>query len=239
MELEIYEDVAQRRVWAVACGSSAMCAEAGYFGVGRDFYLLSGLSVTYRTVVADPPWQTTAGRSIGGYEMAAKKQLFVVKNAASRKLPYETLSVEQICEMKPPTDPAAHLYLWTINSHLPHAFEVMRAWGFKYSTTLVWAKRPMGGGLGGCYGLATEYVLFGRKGKLAAKDRIGRNWFDWKRPYDERGKPRHSAKPKEFFEMVERISPGPYLEMFARSPREGWSVFGNEVSEGVSLSACG
>jgi N6-adenosine-specific RNA methylase IME4 len=153
-------------------------------------------------------------------------------------MPYPTMSVAEIARLDVATllsENAAHLYLWATNGFLREAFEIARAWGFKYSTALVWAKKPMGGGLGGCYGIATEYVLFCRRGSLAAKSRIGRNWFDWKRPYDSRGKPRHSAKPAEFFDMVERVSPGPYLELFAREPRPGWAVWGNEVEPDVIL----
>jgi N6-adenosine-specific RNA methylase IME4 len=184
----------------------------------------------FQTVVADPPWNTMAGPLTGreGFGDARK----------SKPLPYPTMTVEQIASLRiPHLADDAHLYLWTINRYLRDAFQVMEAWSFKYSTTLVWAKAPMGGGLGGCYGLATEYVLFARRGSLKAKGRIGRNWFDWKRPYDERGKPRHSAKPPEFFTMIESMSPGPYLEMFAREPRPGWSVWGNEVASDVRVSA--
>jgi N6-adenosine-specific RNA methylase IME4 len=103
--------------------------------------------------------------------------------------------------------------------------------GFKFSTLLTWAKNPMGGGLGGCYGISTEHVLFCRRGSLQSTARVSTTWFNWKRPYDKRGKPRHSAKPPEFFAMVETVSPGPRLEMFARDPRLGWSSWGNEYTD--------
>lgn len=126
--------------------------------------------------------------------------------------------------------PHAHLYLWTINAKIETAYECVRAWGFRPSTLLVWAKNPMGGGLGSnAYGLAHEFILFARRGTLKPLRRVGRSWFNWKRPYDERGKPKHSAKPPEFFEMVESVSPGPRVELFARDPRSGWDVYGNEV----------
>jgi N6-adenosine-specific RNA methylase IME4 len=103
-----------------------------------------------------------------------------------------------------------------------------QAWGFTYSTIITWAKAPMGGGLGGAYGIATEHVLFARRGRLATTGRVGRNWWTWKRPY-ESGKPRHSAKPPEFLELVEQVSPGPYVELFARDRRPGWSSWGEEL----------
>lgn len=184
--------------------------------------------LSYATLVVDPPWQVAAGRSIGRYEVIGGKQPFGVTDNATRKLAYPSMPLADIKALQVPSAKDAHLYLWTINKYLPDAFDVMAAWGFDYSTTLVWTKKPMGGGLGGCYGLATEFCLFGRKGKLAALQRMGRNWFDWKRPY-KNGYPHHSAKPPEFYQMVEAMSPGPRIDMFARSERPNWDVWGNEV----------
>lgn len=191
----------------------------------------------YRTIVADPPWHVAAGRQPGKYVKGAdgKQQPWAIESQAARKLAYPSMTVEQIMALKPTAANDAHLYLWTINAYLQIAYEVARAWDFRPSTMLVWAKRPMGGGLGGCYGLATEYCLFARRGTLKATARIGRNWFDWKRPY-KNGYPHHSAKPPEFYEMVATVSPGPRLDMFARSPRDGWDVWGDEV-ECSALSA--
>lgn len=147
------------------------------------------------------------------------------------------MTVAEIAALQVPAAPAAHLYLWTTNGYLRDAFDVARAWGFEYSTTLVWAKALMGGGLGGAYGINTEFCLFCRRGKLPHTNKIGGTWFNWKRPYDERGKPRHSAKPDEFYSVVEHVSPGPYLEMFARRRRARWHAWGNEVESDVTVSA--
>lgn len=194
--------------------------------------------MTYSCIVADPPWKVAAGREIGDYVKAADgTQPFGVRSDKARRLSYPSMALAEI-EALPVFDlagPNCHLYLWTINAYLNQAFDVLHAWDFKYSTTLVWAKTPMGGGLGGCYGLATEYCIFAYRGTQGALGRIGRNWWNWRRPYDERGKPKHSAKPNEFYEMVEGISPGPRLEMFARAPREGWHVWGNEVASDVAF----
>lgn len=189
----------------------------------------------YQTIVADPPWKVSRGRPLGIYEIVDGKQIFKSPTDKARPLAYPQMSVDEIAALQVPSADNAHLYLWTINKYIEHAFHVARVWGFKYSTLLTWAKKPMGGGLGGCYGISAEYVLFARKGKLQATSRIGRSWFDWKRPYDERGKPKHSAKPPEFFEMVEQVSPGPYLEMFARQHREGWHSWGNEIESHISI----
>lgn len=183
----------------------------------------------YACIVADPPWPQKGGGPLKGREG------FLDAGGKSLPMPYETMPVADICALDVPAAKDAHLYLWATNRFLPDAFKVMAAWGFRYSTTLVWAKAPIGAGLGGAYGIATEYALFGRRGKLPALGKIGRNWFDWKRPYDKRGKPRHSAKPSAFFEMVETISPGPRLEMFARDNRPGWDAWGDQVVDSILL----
>ena len=179
----------------------------------------------YACIVADPPWKVGAGPLCG-------REGFGDATGASRPLPYPAMTVAEISAMRVAeiAAPNAHLYLWTINRYLRDAFDIVTAWGFNYSTTLVWAKNPMGGGLGGCYGISTEFVLFCRRGTLAAKEEMPSTWFNWKRPYDSRGKPRHSAKPGQFMEMVEFVSPGPYLELFARDSRPGWDSWGNECS---------
>jgi N6-adenosine-specific RNA methylase IME4 len=185
----------------------------------------------YRTLVVDPPWPQKGGGSLKGREG------FLDAGGPSLALPYKTMTLLAIAGLRIPAERDAHLYLWTTSGFLRDAFQVMSAWGFDYSTTLVWAKAPIGKGLGGAYGIATEFVLFGRRGSLPALSKVGRNWFTWKRPYDERGKPQHSAKPEEFYAMVEQVSPGPYLDMFARRPRLGWDVWGDQAPGGVELTA--
>lgn len=102
----------------------------------------------YHTIVADPPWMVSAGRSIGRYEKRAGRQIFGVTDSHTRRLSYPSMSLKEISFLPVPdlAERDAHLYLWTINRYLRDAFDVMRAWGFGYSTTLVWVKRPMGGG---------------------------------------------------------------------------------------------
>lgn len=183
--------------------------------------------MAYRTIVVDPPWPQKGGGSG-----------FLDAGGASLPMPYAVLPLADIAALPVSQYAAqdAHLYLWTTSGFLPSAFEVVRAWGFVYSTMLVWAKAPIGHGLGGAYGIATEFVLFARRGSLAPLSKAGRNWFDWKRPYDARGKPRHSAKPAGFYDIVEQVSPPPYLELFARPPhRLGWDVWGNESANTAAL----
>jgi N6-adenosine-specific RNA methylase IME4 len=185
----------------------------------------------YHTIVADPPWHVTAGPLNG------REGFIDARSAPTRALGYPSMTVDEIIALPVRTFAAdeAHLYLWTINRYIREAFRVIEAWGFRYSTTLVWAKRPMGGGLGGAFGITTEFVLFCRRGHLRPLTKIHGTWFDWKRPYDHRGKPCHSAKPPAFIDMVEQVSPGPRLEMFARSNRLGWDTWGNECLTHIAL----
>lgn len=184
----------------------------------------------YRTIVADPPWDVKAGPGHNGAEGWENNT-----STATRALPYPTMSVGEIAALEIPAEANAHLYLWTINAYVEDAYGIARAWGFKPSTLIVWAKNPMGGGLGGAFGITTEYVLFARRGSLAHTGRVTGTWFNWKRAYDARGKPKHSTKPPQFLDLVESVSPGPYLEMFARSNRLGWDAFGNEALQHVAI----
>lgn len=200
-------------------------------------YLEAQQSKQYRAIVVDPPWPQKGGGTLKGREG------WHDSHGASMPLRYDLMSVEQIAALPVSelADPVgAHLYLWTTNGFLPAAFDVLKAWGFTYSTTLVWAKKPMGGGLGGPFGISTEFCLFARRGVIreeAKRPRVRGTWWNWKRPYDERGKPRSSAKPREFADVVEAASPGPYLELFARSARPGWDAWGDQAPNAVHLPA--
>lgn len=185
----------------------------------------------YRCIVVDPPWPQKGGGTLRGREGWHDAQ------GASLPMKYNTMTIPEIASMRVAdvAAPEAHLYLWATNGFLNEAFDVIAAWGFRYSTTLVWAKKPMGGGLGGAYGISTEFCLYARRGSLAPLARVRGTWFNWKRPYDERGKPMHSAKPPEFYEMVETVTPGPRLELFARRARPGWDAWGDQAPGAVDL----
>jgi N6-adenosine-specific RNA methylase IME4 len=174
----------------------------------------------YRTIVADPPWPINESPGSGWNGRAAKQPL-----------PYSTLSLDAIRSL-PVADLAspdgAHLYLWAINRYLDDAFDVCRAWGFQFSKVLVWCKPPQGKIGRGAFGATTEYVLFARRGSLAHTNWVDRNWWNWPRG-------RHSAKPEAFLDIVEQVSPGPYVELFARRDRLGWDTWGNESLGTASL----
>jgi N6-adenosine-specific RNA methylase IME4 len=193
---------------------------------------------SYSCILADPPWRTKAGRPFAGYKVVDGIQIFNSTDNKSRKLAYNTLTVEEIASLKVKELAAdnAHLYMWVTNQYLMKAEQVIKAWGFNYSTTLIWVKKPMGGGLGGTFRITTEFLLFATRGKLKAKKNVIGTWFEQKRQYVN-GYPCHSKKPDFFQELIESVSPGPYLELFARQQREGWDVFGDEVENSILLTA--
>jgi N6-adenosine-specific RNA methylase IME4 len=166
-----------------------------------------------RTIVADPPWRptlhaNTRGRFEGPYRAGPQRY-------------YETMTVQAICEMAPSAAPKAHLWLWVINPHVDWGYTVARAWGFEPQQMITWFKPTLGTGQFQCN---TESVLVCRKGGPAgnAFGKTRGTGFRWPRR-------RHSEKPSEFFSLVERVSPGPYLEMFARTRRPGWDAMGDQL----------
>jgi N6-adenosine-specific RNA methylase IME4 len=176
--------------------------------------------VRYRTIVADPPWE------IGDFPRNLHAQ-----GLGTKQCPYPTMAIGEV-EALPVRNLAAsdaHLYLWTTNQFLEPAYAIARAWGFRPVKVLVWCKAPKGRGLGGTFASATEYILFARRGQLRSLGRVDRNWWQWPRRD-------HSAKPEAFLDIVEQVSPGPYLELFARRNRLGWDTWGNEALNHVEVA---
>jgi N6-adenosine-specific RNA methylase IME4 len=163
----------------------------------------------FATITADPPWP---------YENRATRA------AVGTQKSYPAMSLEAICDLAPPAADDAHLYLWATSSFLREAFDVLDAWGFAYKTSLVWVKPQMG--IGNYFRNSHELILFATRGRLPTLRRDERSWFQ-----ADRG--RHSSKPEAFIALVERSSPPPYLELFARPgllpPRKNWTVWGNEA----------
>ena len=175
----------------------------------------------YKTIVADPPWK------YGVWGVGSKKSVFSKKyNENEIPIPYETMSVEEIkaLDVASLADENCELYLWTTQKYLPDAFEVLKAWGFKYCQTLTWCKTPMGTGQGGVFCPTTEFLLLGRKGKMPKVTRIDTTWWNVKRTS------KHSKKPDFFQDLIETVSDAPRLELFARRKRINWDVWGNEVN---------
>lgn len=181
------------------------------------------LSPPYSTIVAGPPWVYDEGWApFGPTSRGGDKP-------GRRALPYSALSVDDIAALPVESLAAndAHLYLWTTNRYLRSAFALCEWWGFKPSQTLVWCKPPMGIGPGGAFSITTEFVLFARRGHLKASTRIDSTWWQWSRGP-------HSVKPPAFLDIVEQVSPGPYVELFARAPRLGWDSWGHGYESGAA-----
>lgn len=173
----------------------------------RDLNLLRDSGHRFATVYADPPWpySNTAARG------AAENHYPTMTLDAILNEPVSSLIAD-----------AAHLHLWTTNAFLREAFDVVRAWGFRYKSCLVWVKPQIG--MGNYWRVSHEFLLLGVRGSLPFHARTIRSWQLARRTV-------HSRKPFLFRSLIEQVSPGPYLELYGREeqPQTGWSVYGNQV----------
>lgn len=182
--------------------------------------LVTKVSGSYSTILADPPWQFQNRTG----KMAPEHR---------RLLRYPTMELKEIMELPVSRLAAAksHLYLWVPNALLQDGLRVMEAWGFTYKSNLVWYKvrkdgGPDGRGVGFYFRNVTELLLFGVRGSMRTlpPGRTQVNLLSSR-------KREHSRKPDEVYDLVEACSPGPYLELFARFKRKGWHQWGNEDVE--------
>lgn len=164
----------------------------------------------YRVIYADPPWPM-------------KKIMRKVRPNQGLALDYPTMTLPEIIEL-PVSNLAVDnscLFLWTTHIFLPHAFDVLRAWGFKYQRTITWDKQN-----GMClFGFhhRTEFLLFGYKGKIEAfPSRIAFPTMIQAKSS------RHSEKPQIFRDYITPFGE-PRIELFARTKTDGWDVWGDEV----------
>jgi N6-adenosine-specific RNA methylase IME4 len=187
---------------------------------GNDLLGLVGKR-RFGTILADPPWQF---QNRTGKVAPEHKRL-------SR---YSTMTLEEICELpveRIAGDPA-HLYLWVPNALLPDGLEVMRRWGFRYVSNIVWHKvRKDGGsdgrGVGFYFRNVTELLLFGVRGKNARTLPPGRSQVNM----IQSRKREHSRKPDEQYEIIENCSYPNRIELFSRGARKGWEVWGNQADD--------
>ena len=165
----------------------------------------------YSTIVIDPPWDWG--------DEGDKDQL------GRAKPDYATMSIEQLEQLPigKLADTDCHLYLWITNRSLPKGFRLLEAWDFRYITAITWVKPHFG--MGNYFRGQTEHVLFGVKGSQLLKRKDAGTVFN-----ADRGKAGHSSKPESFLPFVESCSPGPYLELFSRSERVGWSMWGENAN---------
>lgn len=183
------------------------------------------MSGEFATIYADPPWRPDLGGSWTASTDKGRPQRF-----------YDTMSLDDIKRLDVPAARQAHLYLWAITPHVDWGFDVARAWGFEPVTMLTWRKPGLGVGRFRCN---TEHLIVARKGSRHGNPfgRGGRvsqatagTCFEWPRG-------RHSEKPDAVYDLIENLSPGPYLELFARERHLGWSSWGNEIDSDVQISS--
>jgi N6-adenosine-specific RNA methylase IME4 len=174
-----------------------------------------GLNPPYSTIVADPPWAYDEGWPMSNGQGQRG-------NKGRKPLGYSSMTLDEMAALRLGllADGDSHLYLWTTSRYLRDAFDLVEAWGFHPSQTLTWCKPARGIGPGGAFSSTTEFVIFARHGSLKAKARVDSTWWEWSREG-------HSRKPAAFYDLVEQVSPGPYVELFARQPRLGWDSWGH------------
>jgi N6-adenosine-specific RNA methylase IME4 len=174
----------------------------------------------FATILADPPWRFANRTGKVAPEHRRLDRYSTMPLDAIKALPVAEVAAKN-----------SHLYLWVPNALLPEGLEVMKAWGFRYVSNIIWAKRridggPDGRGVGFYFRNVTEILLFGVRGSMRtlAPGRSQVNMIETR-------KREHSRKPDEQYELIRRCSPGPHLELFARHPHPNWTVWGDESNE--------
>lgn len=175
----------------------------------------------FGTLLADPPWRfvNRTGKVAPEHRRLSR---------------YGTMSTDEIAALPVPAHVAdkAHCYLWVPNALLPDGLAVLAAWGFGYKSNIVWHKvRKDGGsdgrGVGFYFRNVTELLLFGSRGRDARTLAPGRRQVN----LIATRKREHSRKPDEQYQLIESCSWGPYLELFGRGSRPGWTVWGNQAED--------
>ncbi len=180
----------------------------------------------YQIIVADPPWEIKkVKQSLRKYN----------KPASMKPIEYSMMSVDdiKILDVNSIADDLCMLFVWTIDKYLYQTPEILKAWGFKYHITMAWDKTN---GLA-IYGFnrQTEYIVVGLKGNhdVYPKRKTIRTSFMASSPY-------HSAKPDEFYEMLDVLPYNPRIDLFARTKERmlvinHWDVWGDEVESDIEL----
>lgn len=181
--------------------------------------LLKEAPEAFGTIYADPPWRFSNRTG----KMAPEHK---------RLNRYPTMALDDIAELPVAriAKPQSHLYLWVPNALIQEGLEVMKRWGFHYKTNIIWYKvRKDGGpdrrGVGFYFRNVTEVCLFGVRGKNIRTAQPGRTQPN----IVVSQKTGHSRKPTEMYEIIESCSYGPFIELFSRTSRPNWTMWGNEV----------
>jgi N6-adenosine-specific RNA methylase IME4 len=172
----------------------------------------------YKTILIDPPWEQTMS---GQYKTS--------RNSRPKSLSYPTMNLDEIkaLPISEISDIGCHLWLWTTNEFLHEGFHCLEKWGFKYLAPIHWKKHS---GLGNWFVHLTQTCLFAYYKKCEFnRGRYEPNYLETNVNL------KHSRKPAEMYELIEKISDPPRIELFARtfspmfSKRPGWNTWGNEA----------
>ncbi len=198
---------------------------------------MSAACGSYATIVADPPWpyKTPGGgplQSSPTHRPDSWQNDLAGVGLAAR---YGVMTIDEIAALQVPAADDAHLYLWTTNAFFVQAHRIAEAWGFRPITVCTWVKTKPDGSpsmkTGYYFRGATEHFLFCVRGSLRLQtSKAYPTAFLWPRTA-------HSVKPDQFYDLIEECSPGPRLDLFARTKRLGWDAWGNEVDSDVELVA--
>ena len=161
------------------------------------------------TIYADPPWQYGNQGTRG-----------------ANTDHYAGMTVQEIADLPVSKFVAddAHLHLWTTNAFLFDARSIIEAWGFEYKSCFVWVKPQMG--MGNYWRVSHEFMLLGVCGNAEFGNHDSMSWAEYPRR-------KHSAKPEEIRTLIERVSPGPRIELFGRRLTSGWYTWGNAIERAV------
>ena len=189
----------------------------------------------YQVIYADPPWdyggkmqydKTTIKSENVGFE----KDIFI----SSASFKYPTLKLKELIELDVQSiaDDDCMLFMWTTGPQMANSIKLGEAWGFEYKGNIIWEKvrkdgMPDGRGVGFYFRNVTEILLFGIRGDNNRTLAPARSQVNLIRAI----KREHSRKPDEIVDLIEKCSPGPYIELFARGDRAGWDMWGNQANE--------
>lgn len=197
----------QKTLFDLPVKSKSIEAEAATGQVVSNLNVLVDQGLRFPTIYADPPWPYS--------------------NQASRAAAanhYDTMDLADIASLPIPklADENCHFHLWTTNAFLRESIDLLEEWGFTYKSCLVWVKPRLG--MGNYWRVSHEFLMLGVRGNRTFRDRTVPSWLLAERSV-------HSRKPREFRELVERVSEGPYLELFGREafPFSAWTVFGDQI----------
>jgi len=188
---------------------------SGEYGGGYWYSAKAGLDKLletkqrFGTIYIDPPWK---------YSNQSTR--------ASTDNHYATMTIEEIADLpvKALAEDKCHLHLWTTNAFLFETKALLEKWGFEYKSVFIWVKPQIG--IGNYWRVSHEFLILGVRGGLTFLDNSLCSWLESPRT-------KHSQKPDDIRAMLEKASPVPRLEMFARAVFPGWHCWGDEVAVGL------